>query len=119
MTDRMNEDAFRLVYWRQVDNGHEASDMANESARARREEAQLKDRIHALEVQQADLLRQVKEKDATIKALADALWDARQYGDDAGELCWCQSPCGTGFVHGRRPGCEAKEAVLRRVGRVS
>lgn len=135
-----------------LDNGHESSDMANEAASARREEAQLQDRLHALEVHQAELIRQLKEKDDTlmaigerlvaagasrggtmleslnavlarqaeqITALADALWDARQYGDDEGELCWCQSPCGPGFVHGRRPECEAKEAALRLSGRVT
>ena len=48
-----------------------------------------------------------------------ALWDARQYGDEAWRLCWCQSPCGPDFVHGRQPGCVAKEAALRLAGRVT
>lgn len=60
--------------------------------------------------------RRVEQEQAdTIKALGDALWDARQYGDVSGELCWCQSPCNAGE---QRPECVAKESALRIAGRI-
>lgn len=56
------------------------------------------------------------QKDVVIKALADALWDARQYGDEAGDVCWCMAPCaGQAW---RNPKCEGKEATLRLAGRL-
>lgn len=72
MPERMNDGKFSGL-WQRAANGaadrHDAYDLAYEAARARTEETQQQDRIHALEVQQAELLRQVKEKDAEIQAL--------------------------------------------------
>lgn len=58
------------------------------------------------------------EKDAVIKALADALWDARQYGDESSELCWCQAPCAGMEPDRRNQKCEAKVEALRLAGRL-
>lgn len=59
----------------------------DEMMRARREEWGQQDRIHALEVQQADLIRQAAEKDAEIRCLrADlALALARRVRDEKHE----------------------------------
>lgn len=55
-------------------------------------------------------------KDETIRALANALWDARQYGDEVGDVCWGAAPCMG--QEKRHQGCVAKEAVLLRAGRL-
>lgn len=78
--------------------------------RARREEIQQKDRIHALEVQQADLIRQVKKKDTQIKALADALEQFDEGGNAVGCEC-CTVP------DARKKAMADRDAALRRAGR--
>jgi hypothetical protein len=93
----------------------DAARLLEENARLRRDLDSLKDVAQAARDDRAAVL---DVKDATIKALADALWDARQYGDEAGYLCWCASPCGPGFTLGRRPECASKEAALRLSGRL-
>lgn len=69
-------------------------------------------RARRVEREQAEA---IKVKDATIKALADALWDARQYGDEAGELCWSMSPCDPIRRVSR---CIGAESALRLAGRL-
>jgi hypothetical protein len=78
-----------------------------ETREARHWERCNEDRIHSLEAQQADLIRQVKEKDAEIKMLADAadktLKTLRSWHKDRGEWWDCQ---------------RMLDAALRTVGRL-
>jgi hypothetical protein len=63
-----------------------------------------------------DRARRVEHEQAeSINALADALWAARQYGDQRGDLCWCMSPCDP---IKRRPTCINAENALRLAGRL-
>lgn len=64
----------------------------------------------------AEALDELASQQAAIKALADALWDARQYGDEPEDLCWCQAPCA--YMAWRNPKCEGKVATLRLAGRL-
>jgi hypothetical protein len=117
----------------------DANEVAREAIRARQAESQQQDRIHALEAQQAELLRQAKEKDmalerfetlapvlasaverlksdlreahATIKVLADAL--VATAPDSL--PCWCATH-GAGEQHATF--CEARRSALRLVGRL-
>jgi hypothetical protein len=59
-------------------------------------------------------------KNATIKALADALWDARAYGDTEKTACWCTIPSAASFCRRveRNTACIAKVAALRLAGRL-
>lgn len=81
-------------------------DIESELDRARSEEAQFP--------------KENAEKDAQIKALADALWDARAYGDTEQTACWCSIPSSASFCRkvDRNPGCVAKVAALRLAGRL-
>jgi hypothetical protein len=58
----------------------------------------------------------VKIKDATIKALADALLSSRMYGDEADDMCWCAAPCSVRRSRDER--CVEKVALLRHVGSI-
>lgn len=102
-TGRMDEGAFRLIYWRQVDNGPEASDVANEAARARSEEARL--------------LEENRTQAEQIKALADALErSARWLGWNDETPCWCEDA----HQHetAQRQDCKLNTAALRLCGRI-
>ena len=76
MPERMNAGKFSGL-WRRATNGAgdplDAKELALEAERARREETQQQDRIHALEVQQTELLRQVKELTEENRLIRDAM----------------------------------------------
>lgn len=76
MTERMDAGKFSGLWQRAAQGGadrHDAYALAREADRARREEAQQQARIHALEVQQAELLRQVKELAAALEQVRDSI----------------------------------------------
>jgi hypothetical protein len=89
---------------------------AAELVRARREEAQQKDRIRALEVQQAELIRQNKERGEALARLAWCLREHIMFKTDNGP-CWCDvSPCGRTF---RAVQCDRNARAISTAERLS
>lgn len=72
-------------------------------------------RARRVEQEQAEAL---KTKDATIEALADALWDS---GDEYPEVGWHTATCvmdGVGIGKGCSTLCAARRSALRLAGRL-
>lgn len=147
MTQRISEHelkahmdgVLRTLDWSDTDARDAYTALTNETFRARHWEHMNADRIHALETQQADLIRQVKEVAAqrdevkaaldasddqhrealvTIKALADALWRSGRVVSGNDDGTWHSRHCPQWLPPAAAPcTCTAERAALRLAGR--